>query len=95
MQREGKLATIIRIEIKERETLFIAKSPDLPGLLVSARDLGTLFDGLPQSVEKHYAAQGMQVIAARAHAELPGYHAYVALPVHIAQNALRRVAELA
>lgn len=93
MQSEGKLAIVIRIEIKERETLFIAKSPDLPGLIVSARDLGTLFDGLPQSIEKHYAAQGLRVIAVRAHAELPGYRAFVALPVEMAEIALRRVAE--
>jgi predicted RNase H-like HicB family nuclease len=95
MKNERLLATVIRIEVRERETLFIAKSPDLPGLIVTAQDLGTLFDGLPEAIEKHYAALGKHVIASRARAELPGYQAYVALPIALAEEALRRHAELA
>ncbi len=94
MQGEMKLAIVIRVEVVERKTQYTAKSPDLPGLFVSAHDVGGLLAGLPRWIEKHFAAQGERVIAVRAHSETPGYAAYVAVPAGVAEEALRRVAEL-
>lgn len=94
MQDEMKLGLIIRIEIVERETQYTAKSPDLPGLFVSGNDVGRLLAAMPRWIEKHLAAGGDHVIAARAQGETPGYATYVVVPVGTAEEALRRVAEL-
>jgi hypothetical protein len=95
MNSEGQLlSTVIRMEITEDDSIFVAQSPDLHGLIVTAHNLGGLFKALPEAIEKHYRANGVRVIAARARAELPGYTAFVTMPVDLAENALRRAAEL-
>lgn len=94
MNFEGQPFTVIRMEITEDDSIFVAQSPDLHGLVVTAHNLGALFKALPEAIEKHYLANGVGVIAGRAQAELPGYTAFVAVPVGFVENALRRAAEL-
>ncbi len=92
---DGQFATVIQMDIVEDDSIFVATSKDLHGLVVTAHNLGAMLKGLPGAVEKHYLAKGVRVIAARAQADLPGHTAVVvAMPVEFAEKALRRVAEL-
>jgi hypothetical protein len=95
MQSEVRLATVIRIEVVERETNFTAKSPDLPGLFVSAKTAVRLLEAMPRWIEKHMNAMGERVIAARAYGDTPGYATYVVVPVGVAEAALNRISEIA
>jgi hypothetical protein len=88
-----EMAAVIRIEVTEDDGLFIAQSPDMHGLIVSAYKIDALLQAVPQGIEKLYRARGVRVIATRAQADLPGYAAFIAVPVGVAETALRRLAE--
>jgi hypothetical protein len=81
------LATFIRVTIEERETLFIATSPNIIGLIVTAHNLEALFGRLPEAIQQMLAAMGHRTVVFRG-APRTDYHIYVAVPVALAKREL-------
>jgi hypothetical protein len=84
-------SVILRVTIKKVETLFLAQSPDLPGLLVQAREPAAALAKVPDAIEAILSYEGPKFIVVPTNSGTAGYHVFVAVPVEMAEKALRRV----
>lgn len=87
-------AKLIRVEIKERDGLFIARSPDLRGLLIAKRDAAAVRLAIPDVITELFNADGADVIVAPIEAEHGHLEPWVAMPVAVARDALKGRADV-
>ena len=83
-------AQIVRVKIEEGKTgLFYATSSDLKGLLVAEPDLDALDSAIPKAIADLYEACGVKVVVTKVEDDDNDLHPWVAVPVVIAQKALK------
>jgi len=85
-------AKTFRVDIERDDTLFIATSPDLKGMLVAEHSLDDLIAAIPSAVQDLFAACDVRVVVSQVDDgdEMSG--PWVAFPAEIARKGLERVA---
>lgn len=80
---------IVRVRIEKKETLFVATSPDLKGLLVAEHSRDEVHDAILKQIVALYAACGIHVVVTDAEDGCDDdYEPFIAMPTEIARAAL-------
>ena len=84
---------IVRVWIEDdtESGLLVAKSDDLPGLLVAGRNMEELEQEVPEVIRAMFHARGLEVTVRRARRTEKDYMPWAAIPVEIAAAALEHV----
>ncbi len=87
-------AIFIRVRIEQGDSLFYATSPDMEGLYVAMNDIPSLIDAVPEVIKALLEARDKGDYQVwRTRISDPESRAWVAVPTHLAAQALEQRAQ--
>lgn len=92
MNMVANAATLVRVSIIKDETLYVAKSPDIRGLIVTRHNMEDLLEAVPPAIEEMLNFAGHRSIVVPLHGETKESPLFVALPLTLIETRLCRVA---